>query len=142
MNKSNPFGKACLAIDTGHGATANLTRRYTTRSYTASMRRGRIHEPSEIIEQRFRRLVAQWQEAMKYSSSLHDRVEHPAYRAIIQMGQPVVRLLIEELRLRPDYWFDALTAITGDDPIPTEDYGRLGRMAAAWIRWAKSKGIE
>lgn len=57
------------------------------------------------------------------------------------MGQAAVPLILEELWARPDHWGPALTAITGENPVPPEDAGRLGAMAQAWLQWGKDRGL-
>jgi len=63
-------------------------------------------------------------------------IEHPSYQRIIEMGQPAVPLLLRELKERPNFWFAALSAVTG------ENIGEaLGFDAArrAWIEWGLVK---
>lgn len=40
-------------------------------------------------------------------------VSHPAYRQIIEMGQPALPLIFRELERNGGEWFDALQSITG-----------------------------
>jgi hypothetical protein len=48
-------------------------------------------------------------------------------------------LLLKELETDPDFWFDALAAITGEDPVsPEHDFDEA---LEAWISWGKIKGI-
>ena len=49
--------------------------------------------------------------------------DHPAYREIIAMGEPAIGLILAELETRPDHWFEALRALTGEDPVPPEARG-------------------
>jgi hypothetical protein len=65
---------------------------------------------------------------------------HPAYRQIVSMGQPAVRLLLEELQREPNFWFTALRELTGENPVPAESAGKIKEMAGAWIDWGKAKG--
>jgi hypothetical protein len=89
------------------------------------------------VRERFETLARQWQDETAVLSSTTKRIMHPAYQAIIGLGPDVVPILIEELRARPNYWFWALKAITGDDPVPPQDRGNLNKMAEAWINWAE-----
>jgi hypothetical protein len=66
--------------------------------------------------------------------------KHPAYQEIILMGQQVVPLLLAELRRDPDFWFAALRAITGENPVPPASAGKVKEMARAWIAWGKARG--
>ena len=65
---------------------------------------------------------------------------HPAYQRIIGMGSEVLPLILRRLSRKPDHWFWALEAITGENPVPESSQGRLGEMAEAWLDWARSHG--
>src|SRR5262245_45694819 len=89
------------------------------------------------LERRFHDLVAEWQAEVAPLSSTTARVQHPAYRAIIALGPAVVPLLLRELEQRPNHWFAALKSLTGADPVPPSDRGRIDAMTEAWITWGK-----
>jgi len=91
-------------------------------------------EPTALARQ-FQTLAAQWKAATAFLSSTTAMVAHPAYQAIISLGPPVVPLLLQELEREPAHWFEALTAITGEDPVSPEDWGKIPKMAAAWLAW-------
>jgi hypothetical protein len=65
-----------------------------------------------------------------------------AYQQIIGMGEPAIPLILDEFERRPSHWSWALTAITGDDPVPESARGRLKEMAAAWLQWGREKGYR
>ncbi len=92
------------------------------------------------LERRFHELAAEWRAEVAPLSSSRARVQHPAYRAIIALGPTVVPLLLRELEQRPNHWFAALRSLTGADPVPLADRGRIGAMTAAWVRWGKQHG--
>jgi hypothetical protein len=96
------------------------------------------HDPA--LAERFHRLAEQWRQDVGPISSTTKLVQHPAYQSIIALGPGVVPLLLEELKRQPDYWFAALKALTGANPVPAEDRGQLNRMAAAWLRWGREHG--
>jgi hypothetical protein len=79
-------------------------------------------------EERFRDLVRQWKDATVLTSSFSEMATHPTYQQIIGMGKEVLPLLLEELRREPDHWFWALKSITGEDPVPPADRGKLQAM--------------
>ena len=62
---------------------------------------------------------------------------HPAYQRIIGMGQPVASLVFRDLEQKPDRWFWALSAITGDNPVKPQQCDRMSQMAQAWMQWGK-----
>jgi hypothetical protein len=94
----------------------------------------------EELEQTFAELAVRWRTETRYKSWVADMVRHPAYQQIIAMGPPVVPLILRELERKPDHWFWALTAITGDNPIREEDRGRVDRMTEAWLEYGRERG--
>ncbi len=94
-----------------------------------------------ILESEFHALAHQWKEACGLLSSTSAMIAHPAYRAIIELGQPVVPLLLRELEKEPVHWFEALKAITGEDPVSTKDWGNISAMASAWLAWGRSRNL-
>jgi len=86
-------------------------------------------------EQRFHALVEKWREERGPTSSATRMAMTPSYQQIIGMGQDVVPLILEEMRRRPDHWFWALQAITGEDPVRPENRGKVREMAFAWLLW-------
>ncbi len=99
-------------------------------------------QQTESVEQKFQRLAAQWRAQTEHLSSTSQMVNHPAYQEILAMGPDVVPLLLRDLAREPEHWFAALRAITGAQPVPPEDRGRIDRMAEAWLRWAKEPGYR
>jgi hypothetical protein len=71
-------------------------------------------------------------------------ISHPSYLRIIGLarqstGYEIERLLLQELASEPDHWFEALTAITGENPVePKDDFDAA---VDAWIAWGRQKGI-
>jgi hypothetical protein len=98
--------------------------------------------PTETVEDRFRRLAADWHKAVAYHSSTTVRNNHPAYQEIISMGSEVVPLLLRDMEENHTHWFYALRQITGADPIPASAAGNIPKMAEAWLRWAKDNGYQ
>lgn len=65
---------------------------------------------SKSVEERFRRLAAEWKEQARYLSNTMRMAMRPSYQRIIGLGMPVVPLILEELRREPHHWFWALEA--------------------------------
>ena len=98
--------------------------------------------PPEALEERFRRLEASWNADTAYLSSYTDIVEHPAFREIIRMGEAVVPLMLRDLEERPRLWVWALPEITGANPVPACDAGKIANMSEAWLRWGREHGYR
>jgi hypothetical protein len=94
------------------------------------------------LEAEFNSLAEEWRAETGMLSLVTQKSMHPAYQKIIGMGQPVVPLILRDLEQKPDHWFWALRAITGDNPVKPEQRGRMKMMAQAWIEWGKEHGYE
>lgn len=97
-----------------------------------------VVEMSSLVAE-FHRLADKWERETLNMSSLKDRIEHPAYQAIISMREIALPLILERLKEQGGYWFPALRAITKADPVPPEARGNMRQMRAAWMEWASSR---
>ncbi len=93
------------------------------------------------VAQCFASLAEEWKTATAVLSSTTAMVRHPAYQAIIALGPPVVPLLLQDLQREPVHWFEALQAITGEDPVPREHWGNSAAMSADWLAWGRQRGL-
>src|SRR5438876_12243063 len=75
-----------------------------------------VQPGGETMDDRFRRLAAEWDSATAYLSSMEQAAKHPAYQEIIGMGKDVVPLLLRDLEQTERHWFIALNKITGANP--------------------------
>jgi hypothetical protein len=96
--------------------------------------------PSPELEKRFRSLAKRWRKETEHLSSTARMAKHPAYQEIISLGESAIPLLLAELERRPDFWFEALRAITRDNPVPPESTGNVKEMAKLWIAWGRARG--
>jgi hypothetical protein len=97
---------------------------------------------TESVEEQFHRLAAVWRAETAYVSSSSDLVAHPAFQEIVGMGPAVIPLLLRELENRTSHWHRALWQITGADPVPPVDRGKIDKVVAAWLRWGKEQGYR
>ena len=93
------------------------------------------------VEAEFQALAQQWKSECAFLSSTSAMLAHPAYQAIVDLGQPIVPLLLQDLEKEPVHWFEALKAITGEDPVATDDWGNIRAMTAAWLAWGRSRHL-
>ena len=94
---------------------------------------------AELFEEFFD-LAAQWREETAGYSVITPKVAHPAYLRIIGMGPVAVPWILRELEEHGGHWYVALRSITGANPVPHEDRGRIPKMRAAWLAWAREEG--
>lgn len=78
----------------------------------------------------------------RFSSSMAEREAHPAYQAIVTLGEDVIPLLLRELDTRAGHWFLALTDITGDDPVDPAARGNVRAMTSTWQNWGRARGYR
>jgi hypothetical protein len=96
-----------------------------------------LDSPDKGLQSRFALLARQWKEETALLSSTTEMIAHPAYQAIIGLGMPVVPLILQDLAREKAHWFEALKAITNDDPVPPEHHGRISAMAEDWLEWRR-----
>jgi hypothetical protein len=90
----------------------------------------------------FRKLTAEWRQAVVVLSSDDARMRHPACRRIVQLGREAVPLILAELERDAWHWGGVLAEITGEQPVAPDDAGRIERVAVAWLGWARDRGID
>jgi hypothetical protein len=94
---------------------------------------------TETVEVRFRRLEAQWKADTEFLSDAGKIINHPAFRAIIGLGEEVVPLMLRDLEAQPSLWVWALPEVTGQNPVPQSDGGNIRKMTDAWLQWGYQK---
>jgi hypothetical protein len=99
-------------------------------------------EPRHELKAQFDLLADRWSRETSYHSSNKHIVGHPAYQGIIRMGAVAVPFILERLsRGELDYWFYALSTLTGEYPIPYEARGNMILMTQAWLEWGIANGL-
>ncbi len=88
----------------------------------------------------FDELARQWKEDTQFLSNVGAIIDHPAYEHIISLGEEMVPYIIQDmLENGPNHWFNALSRITGANPITKDIVGNLDKMADAWITWYNNR---
>ena len=106
------------------------------------------HDLEPISKQRstpafhFSMLKAKWEAETALLSSATEIALHPSYQQIIGMGNDAVPLILAELRRKPEHWFWALKAVTGEDPVLPELRGRIKEMTEACLQWGRRQGYN
>lgn len=90
------------------------------------------------LERTFSALAEQWRADTVFLSSVEKMAMHPAYQRIIGLGPQALPLLLRELQGRPDHWFWALHAISGEDPAPAD--ATFDQAVQAWLEWGRCQG--
>jgi hypothetical protein len=102
------------------------------------LHRSLVEETDTSLEKRFQKLAEEWRDKTLHLSFIEDRAVHPAYQRIIGMGPRVLPLILRELQAKPDHWFWALHAITGEDPAAPDAI--FAEATRAWLAWGREQG--
>lgn len=97
--------------------------------------------PAPGLQARFEDLSRRWREETEFHSAASALFMHPAYQEIIGLGPAVLPLMLADLEKTRDHWFWALRAITGENPVPAEERGKVERMAERWVDWGRARGL-
>lgn len=89
---------------------------------------------------KFQILKQEWETQTAHLSSITEIAMHPAYQQIIGMGKEVIPLILKELKKKTGHWFWALKSITGEDPGPPDQRGRMDKMRELWLGWGDEQG--
>jgi hypothetical protein len=98
--------------------------------------------PDVVLYARFKELRDQWERETFNLSNIERIVVDDSYQRIIGMGPRVLPLIFSDLRASQRFWFPALRAITGADPINDDDRGDFEAMRASWLDWAAKNGYR
>jgi hypothetical protein len=88
--------------------------------------------------ERFKLLADQWEHETLNVSSPSTRLAHWGYREILSIPN-VEWLILERMKTQPGWWFDALSALTGVDPVPEPHWGDILSMTKDWLDWAEKQ---
>ena len=95
-------------------------------------------EPTDA--ERFEELANRWEEETFFLSRSDRAIAHPVHQEIVNLGRPIVPLILERMRSQGGHWFEALQQITGEDPVSPADYGNIAAMQNSWLQWGENLG--
>ncbi len=127
------------APGTGH-EIATVDRRVRELQYELAQSRVITYRDA-LLAETVKTLADAWRAETQFESSLTNITDHPAYRAIIDLGTEVLPILLNELRRDAAPWFTALREITGEDPVQPNQRGDMRSMADAWLRWGRQRRL-
>jgi hypothetical protein len=95
-------------------------------------------KPSALAKE-FASLVRDWKRDTEDYSVIAKRYRHHAYKAILDMKERAVPMILNELRREPDHWFAALEQLTGKNP--ARQAKTFYEAVDLWIAWAISEDL-
>ena len=71
-----------------------------------------------------------------YSTHNH-MIEHSGFKELVDMGDSIVNYIFYLITHEGSCWlyFHLLRRITGENPVPVEDYGRFPNTIMRWLEW-------
>lgn len=99
-----------------------------------------VARTKEDVSVKFERLANHWLVETQHCSDISEIISHPSYQQIIGMGPFAISPILNRLEHEGAHWFAALKAITGIDPVPEDDAGRVQKMRMHWLNWGKTNG--
>lgn len=127
-----------------HGATPEESQRRAARLWETRDRQiaeAAGHGDDDGLRVAFEELALSWSSATAHLSSPTKMVEHPTYRQIIGLGPAVLPLILHDLEASGRFWFPALAAISGENPVPDDAIGDVEKMTEAWIEWGRANDL-
>jgi hypothetical protein len=92
--------------------------------------------------QMFKKLLQEWERDTAFHSSYNVIQNHPNNQKIVDLGNRVIPLLLEETRKSPDMKchmsLKILTNVKLD--VPKEHIGKTKEIARLWVNWGKEAG--
>lgn len=88
----------------------------------------------------FEDLFNKWSEETEFASSVEEFVLNKNYQRIIGLGPRAIPLLLKKLRKTKAHLFWALENITGENPVPPDEWGNIDAMTKRWILWGNQTG--
>lgn len=73
---------------------------------------------------------------IQFSSSATEITEHPAYLAMIGLGDWSIRFMVDDMRESFDHWSNALRRLTGYR-LPPDVEPNATSIRNAWLDWAE-----
>lgn len=94
------------------------------------------------IDEQFRTLTGRWKKETAHYSKISQVAEHPAYRQIVEMGDSVVQLILQDLKQNGGRWSQTLREITKKNPVTPDIRGNVEEIKEAWLKWGRDNGYS
>lgn len=98
-------------------------------------------EEDNAVRTAFVKLRKKWVNATFNYSDMYLACQHPAHKAIVDLGMPVVPHLIRDMMTNETHWFFALNLIVGYNAIEKKNVGRIQLMIEDWVKWANDRHL-
>lgn len=127
----------------------NITRRLKNKCSDDFMQKGwvvKIYNQDRIdlsVEDEFYNAAKTWKKETVIYSFVSRKITNNNYVNIIGLGvvygEPIIKLILQDLQKGTEFWHYALKKITNDNPVPKGDVNNLQKVRDAWLAWGKEK---
>jgi hypothetical protein len=93
------------------------------------------------VERIFEGLAENWTNSTAGFSVTMRRYAHPSYQAILGLGKEVVPLILKKLKDKPDFWFEALTALEQPAVNPVRKGASFAEAVDSWLEWGRNQKL-
>jgi hypothetical protein len=97
-------------------------------------------ERADEIETSFHRLAEEWKSETAPLSSIRLKKQHPAYRRLVEMGEPAIPFILADLARKPSHLFWVLRDITNVNPADPSVAKDFRDVIRSWIEWGRAQG--
>lgn len=91
------------------------------------------------ISIQFELYYTNWYRETASSSFVFDKLEHPDFQKIVDLGEEVIPFILLQLKKQPSFIYFALHFITGEDPILQKSSGNINLIIQDWMNWGIHK---
>jgi hypothetical protein len=84
--------------------------------------------------------LQKWKSETYFMSSIDDIMNHPSIAVIVRIGNPMISLILHEIRREPSVLCFALDDILKKTPYSSQDVGNIKKICEAWIAWGERAG--
>lgn len=117
---------------------------FRERSILSRLARAIQRGAQDGLEGTFYRMADWWILGTAFHSSAGPIKTYPGYRQIVDLGMPVVPLILAELQIDPnDNWLYILEEIVGENSpvIPEEIRDKFQPRIDIWLEWGRSREL-
>ena len=91
----------------------------------------------ESLSSIFYSLTQAWMRETRFTNSMTAILSNGNLSRIVSLGSAVIPLILRDLERSPKHWFNALSVLTGADPVKEEQVGNMKAMREAWLSWGR-----
>jgi hypothetical protein len=132
-----------VSIDTNDYRQSPLQMRRLTILPTVAAPQGRYRPTKNDIFIQFHNSLGQWRNETASMSLVRDKIEHVAFKRIVNLGTVAGPWILKEIRHRPDLLVMALPLIyKNENSLPVTARGKVKEIVNAWLNWANRQNID